>query len=81
MAVVGDRDRVWAAVIRLSNEQAGFSAADVETTCEELFGEDAPTADTIDDTTDAMLELDVLEPFGVDEESTYYVLKDAGGGP
>ncbi|ERH01060.1 MAG: hypothetical protein J07HN6_02692 [Halonotius sp. J07HN6] len=81
MTVVAERDRVWTAVIRLSNEQAGFSAADIETACEELFGEDAPTAETIDDTTDAMLELDVLEPFGVDEESTYYVLKDAGEGP
>ena len=79
--MVAERDRVWTAVIRLSNEQAGFSAADIETAGEELFGEDAPTADTIEDTIDAMLELGVIEPFGVDEASTYYVLKDAGEGP
>jgi hypothetical protein len=63
----------------LTNEQAGFSADDIETACEELFGDDAPTADTIDEAIDAMVALDVLEPFCVDDASTYYVLAEHSG--
>lgn len=71
-----DRDRVWAGVLRVSNEQAGFSVEEVSRVCEELFGEDAPTQETIDDAVATMAEWNVLGSFGFDSGTTYYILND-----
>lgn len=76
-----DRDRVWAGVLRLSNEQAGFSVAEIESMCAELFGDDAPTDETIDDAVDTMVEWGVLESFGFDSGATYYILNAEDVGP
>ncbi|RJX48831.1 hypothetical protein [Halonotius pteroides] len=71
-----DRDRVWAGVLRVSNEQAGFSIEEISRVCEELFGEDAPSRDTIDDTVATMIEWNVLESFGFNGGVTYYIRND-----
>ena len=76
-----DRDRVWAGVLRVSNEQAGFSVEEVSRVCEELFGEDTPQQDTIEDAIATMVEWDVLESFGFDTGETYYILNDEGIDP
>ena len=77
MYLVGtDRDRVWAGVLQVSNEQAGFSIEEISRVCEELFGEDAPSQDTIDDTVATMIEWNVLESFGFDGGVTYYIRSD-----
>jgi len=76
-----DRDRVWTGVLRVSNEQAGFSVEEVSRVCEELFGEDAPPQDTIEDAVATMVEWDVLESFGFDTGETYYILNDEGIDP
>jgi len=76
-----DRDRVWAGVLRVSNEQAGFSVKEISRVCEELFGEDAPSPDTIDDAVATMLEWGVLESFGFDDGTTYYIHNDEDIGP
>jgi len=76
-----DRDRVWAGVLRVSNEQAGFSVEEVSRVCEELFGEDAPPQDTIEDAVATMVAWNVLESFGFDTGETYYILSDEGINP
>ena len=77
MYLVGtDHDRVWAGVLQVSNEQAGFSIEEISRVCEELFGEDAPSRDTIDDTVATMIEWNVLESFGFDGGVTYYIRND-----
>ena len=76
-----DRDRVWASVLRLSNQQAGFSVDEIEDSCTELFGDDAPTRDSVTDTVDTMVSWGVLESFGFDSSTTYYILSDENIGP
>ena len=71
-----DRDRVWAGVLRVSNEQAGFSVEEVSRVCAELFGENAPPQETIEDAVATMVEWGVLESFGFDTGETYYILND-----
>ena len=68
-----DRDRVWAGVLRVSNEQAGFSIEEVNRVCKELFNDDAPTQQTIKDTVATMVEWELLESFGFDTGTTYYI--------
>lgn len=68
-----DRDRVWAAVIQLSNEQAGFSRSDIATICEELYADDVP-AKVIDETVEAMTALGVIEAVGVETAQPCYIL-------
>lgn len=76
-----DRDRVWAGVLRLSNEQAGFSVDEIESICTEMFGDEAPTRETITDAVDTMVGWGVLESFGFDTGATYYRLDDEDVGP
>jgi hypothetical protein len=71
-----DRDRVWAGVLQVSNEQAGFSVEEVSRVCEELFGDDAPPQATITDAIETMADWGVLESFGFDSGATYYMLTD-----
>lgn len=78
--MVTARDRVWAAVIRLTNEQAGFSVEDVSAICKELFGDDAPDSETIQETVGVMDTLGVVEPFDVEADSSYYVPTHNAGG-
>jgi hypothetical protein len=72
---------VWASVLKLSSEQAGFSVEEIDRRCTELFGDDAPTRDTITDTVDAMVDWGVLDSFGFDSGATYYILTDDDIGP
>jgi len=71
-----DRDRVWAGVLQVSNEQAGFSVEEVNRVCEELFGDEAPPEEVIDDAIAVMADWGVLESFGFDSGTTYYMLTD-----
>jgi hypothetical protein len=63
-------------VLKLSSEQAGFSVEEIDRRCAELFGDDAPTRDTISDTVDTMVGWGVLDSFGFDSGTTYYILND-----
>jgi hypothetical protein len=71
-----DRDRVWAGVLQVSNEQAGFSVEEVSRVCEELFGDEAPSEEVIEDVIAVMADWGVLEAFGFDSGMTYYMLTD-----
>ena len=65
-----DRDRVWAGVLQVSNEQAGFSVEEVSRVCEELFGDEAPPEETIDDAITVMADWGVLESCGIEIGTT-----------
>jgi Fe2+ or Zn2+ uptake regulation protein len=63
MAVTGS-DRVFASALSVAHDYRTFTATEVETFCEKVWGEDRPSRRTIYSHLDALVEIGVLEEIG-----------------